>query len=225
VNRIVAPFFYLAYKMQHHFFFRISLRNWLWALVVIPPAAALVHRIGWAQAIALAVLGALLLVAVEWARRQGYQVFVSEDVALPTGVQPPIEVDTVVRCRVAGLFAVGKGKRSMVNEEAVFTFVRSREHILMARLRQTRFLLLSRSQAAESGWWYVFFRPEQVTSVQVGHVLWGFRAHPALAVRYRCGQRKNQEETIHLTAQDPETLGRIWDDLRRDVPVNAFMGN
>lgn len=224
MNRVVAPLLYLAYKMQNHFFFRISMRNWLWALVVIPPAMALVRRMNWGLAIMLAVLGALLLVAVEWARRQGYQVFVAGDVALPTGVHPPIEVDTVVRCRVGGLFAVGKGKRSMVNEEAVFTYVRSREHILMARLRQTRFLLLSRSQAAESGWWYVFFRPEHVTSVQVGHVLWGFRAHPALAIRYRCAERKNQEETVYLT-QDPETLGRIWEDLRRDIPVDAFIGD
>jgi hypothetical protein len=222
VNRIVAPLLTLAYKMQHHFFLRISLRNWLWALVVIPPAAALVDRMGWGSAIALAVLGALLLVGVEWARRRGYQVFVAEDVALPAGAQPSIEVDTVVRCRVSGLFAVGKHKRTMLDEEAVFTYVRSREHILMARLRQTRFWLLSRSQAAESGWWYIFFRPEQVTLVQVGHVLWGFRSHPALAIRYRCEQRKNQEETVYLTAQDPETLGRIWEDLRRDVPMDVF---
>ena len=60
MKRIIAPLLTLAYKMQHHFFFRISLRNWLWALVVIPPAAALVDRMSWGWAIALAVLGALL---------------------------------------------------------------------------------------------------------------------------------------------------------------------
>ena len=40
MKAIVGLLLYVGYKVQHHYLFRISLRNWLWVLLVAPPGAA-----------------------------------------------------------------------------------------------------------------------------------------------------------------------------------------
>ncbi len=224
MTRLGAVLLYLAYKMQNHFFFRISLRDWLWGLVFVPPIAGLLNRLTWPRAIPLSLLGTVLLIGIEWARRQGYLIFVPEDVTAPAGALPLIAVDEQMPCRASGLFAVTGRKRHMVNEHAQISYVRTREHVVMTRLRRTRFLLFARSLAGEAGWWYVFFLPEHVQRVQTGHVLCGLRSRPGLSIRYLCAERGGREEVFVLAFERTDDLRRVLRDLERDAPADAFEG-
>lgn len=224
MTRIIAVLFDLAYKMQTHYLFSVSLRNWLWGLFILPPLAALLGRLSWLHVIWIALLGVLLLAAVEWARRRGYLVFVPTQVGTGEAASQPPAIDEYVTCRASGLFAVAGNQRYIVGEPAQITYVSTREHIVMARLKRTRFLLLARSLAGEAGWWYVFFLPHHVQQVRAGHVFHGLRPRPALAIRYRCAERDGREETVYLACATIEDLERIRSDLQIDVSPSAFAG-
>ncbi|MBN1642294.1 MAG: hypothetical protein JXA09_13750 [Anaerolineae bacterium] len=224
MRRFLGLLHYLAYKANHHFFMRISLRNWLWVLLVLPPAAAWLRRLPWSYAIALSALGALLLAGLEWSRRKGYLIF--EPGPLPSGADglPAIVVDEQVPCLASGRFAVSDNERGMVNERAQVSFVRTREHVVMVRLQRTRFLLLTRSLEGEQGWWYVFFAPRQVQRVETGRLIAGLRARPALAIHYTLPEGARGTDTVYLAFPNPDDLQRVLDELRTDVPVEAFGG-
>jgi hypothetical protein len=209
--------------MQTHYLFRISFRNWLWALLVVPPSAAALRRMTWVQAILLSLLAMLLLAGIEWTRYKGYMIFESAPLDLSTVPrQPPVEIDEQVPCRASGPFAVGDKRRHIINERAWVSYVRTREHIVMVYLKRTRFLLLARSLATDVGYWYVFFAPEHVQCVETGHVLCGIRSRPGLAIRYLSQEECGQEKMVYLTFDDTDVLRRVLDDLRIDVAVEAF---
>lgn len=222
-SSIAAGLLYLAYKLQYHYLFQISLRNWLWVLLAAPPAAALVRRLAWIPAISIALLAALLLLGVEASRRLGYMLFESAALDLGTGDQRPIDIEQEIPCRASGHFDVGGKQRVMVSEPAALLKLRTHERVVMARLKRTRFLLLARSAEAEAGCWYVFFTPERVLEIQTGYVLAGYKARHGLAVRYRPGEQE-EPAVVFLGFDDLEVLQRALDDLRRDVPGERFAG-
>jgi hypothetical protein len=222
LKAIVGLLLYTGYKIQHHYLFRVSLRNWLWALLVVPPGAAFLRRMTWLQAILLSLLAVLLLAGIEWTRRKGYMVFEPARLDLRAAAGPRIEIDEQVPCRASGPFAVGDRHRHMVNERAWISYVRTREHIVMAHLKRTRFLLLARSLTTDVGYWYVFFYPQHVQHVETGYVVCGVRSRPGLAVRYLSQEKREQERTVYLAFDDTDSLWRVLDDLRRDATSDAF---
>ena len=230
MNKVIGLLLYASYKLQYHHFFQISLRNWLWALVFAPLAAAFVGVMAWPGAIPLSVLGALLLLGIDWSRRRGYAIWMPALLGANPEARTPIQVDEQVPCRAYGPLAVEGKRRTMVNEPARISYVRAREHIVMVHLRQTRFLLLTRSAGEEVGCWYAFFTPQDVQRVETGHILCGTRSRPGLMITYwsveeREGiETRNQVETVTLAFDDVETLQRVLDDLRLDVAPTAFEG-
>jgi hypothetical protein len=223
VKRLVAWLLYLSYKVQTHFFLRVSLRDWLWAVTFVPLAAAVIRRLTWLQAVPLSLLGVLLLLGIEWARRKEYLVFEPTSIGQHEAAQPPIEIDEQLPCRAFGLFAVANKRRTMVNECAQVSYVRTREHIVMVLLKRTRFLLLARSLAAEEGWWYVFIQPEQVQRLETGDILCGIRSRPGVAIHYRSAEKPGQTNTLYLVFSKVSDLQRLLNDLRRDVCAEAFV--
>jgi len=228
VKRVLGLLLYTSYKLKYHYFIQISLRNWLWVLVFAPLVAAFIRRMAWYSAISSSVLGTLLLLGIDWSRRQGYAIFEPAPLGANAEAGPPIQADEQVPCRAFGLFAVGGDRRTMVNEPARISYVSTREHIVMVYLRQTRFLLLTRSEGAEVGCWYAFFTPQDVQRVETGHIQCGIRTQPGLAVRYRSAEEgedtetRNQVDTVYLAFDDTGTLQRVLDDLRLDVAPGAF---
>jgi hypothetical protein len=222
MKRVIALYLYVCYKLETHYFFQVSLKSWLWGVIVAPPVLALLRRLSWPAAILVSVAGAALLAGTEWARRRHYTIFSptpDDETAADANPSPaPIQVDEQVRCRACGLFAVGGKQRYVVNEDAQFSFVRTREHIVMACIRRTRFLLLAASLRKDVGWWYVFVTPERLQHVQHGTLSCGLRTHPALEVRYRPEQEPDRVEALYLAFEDVETRRRVRDDLRRDAP-------
>lgn len=214
---------YLAYKLQVHYLFQISLRNWLWALLVVPPLAALFRRLDWLPALLLSLLGVLLLLGIEAGRRLGYMQFEPGRLDLEPGPSLPVGIEQEIPCRASGHFAVGDKRRDMVNEPAALLKLRTRERVVMVRLKRTRFLLLARTAEAEAGCWYVFFTPEQVREIQTGRVHAGYKARPGLAVRYRVAEQGEGAGVVFLAFDDPTNLQRALDDLHLDIDSDKWV--
>ena len=137
----------MSYKLETHYWLQISLKNWLWLAVVGPPVLAWLQQTSWPAAAATSAAGALLLAGTQWAKSKHYTVLGPDrPVAVDASQRPtPIRVDEQIRCRAVGRFAVQDKERHVVNEDAQISFVRTREHIVMAYVRRTRFLLLATS--------------------------------------------------------------------------------
>ena len=92
----------------------------------------------------------------------------------------------------------------------------------MARVEQTRFLLLSQSMKAEAGLWYVFFMPGVIEKVVTGTIWHGFKSRPGLAIHYWPEERPDKEDVFYLGFPDVESLQRVRADIQIDAPAKAF---
>jgi hypothetical protein len=117
-----------------------------------------------------------------------------------------------------GLFSVHGQERFLVEQPAIYTTPRSREHIIMARLSPTRLLLLGKSDADGWGWWYQFFRPEMIESVQMGQAVHGWRLRPALRIVYRIEDEQERQQSVEtiLSFEDREHRLRVWSDITHE---------
>ena len=212
----------LSYQIEYHYFMRISLRSWLWAVILLPLGAAAVGRLAWGPATAIAAAGLVLWTLAEWSRRRGYALFAPDPVASPSSDPPPLDVDEPLTCRASGTFAVSRNERAMLNEPARVFYVRTHEHIVQVRLRPSRFLLLASSLPGEEGYWYTFIQPSSVEQVQEGRVQRGFRWDPALAIACRPQDQAGQRETVYLAFSDRASLGRVLAELRLHLPAQSL---
>ena len=235
MKHLVALLLYLCYKLEVHYVMQVSLRNWLWLLVVLPPVLAFVRSLSWSVAILLSLVGVLLLVGTVWAKRSRYLIFEPAqlgegDPALsssPAGMQAAkrtaMRVDEQVKCWASGLFAVEGKQRAIVNEAAQVSFVRTREHIVMAYVPRTRFLLLAASSRGEVGWWYTFFMPNLLREVQPGYLSCGLKTRPGLKLGYEPSDEPGQVEEVYLAFENAGAVLRMVDNLRRDVAAQFFL--
>jgi hypothetical protein len=235
MKRVAALLLYLYYKLEVHYVMQISLKNWLWLLVALPPVLAFLRYLSWPIAVFLSLVGLLSLAGAAWAKRSRYLVFepaqISDgDPTLPSSpataraaMRAAMRVDEPVRCWAYGSFAVEGKQRAIVNELAQVSFVRTREHIVMAYVRRTRFLLMAGSAKGEVGWWYAFFMPDLVREVQPGYVSCGFRTRPGLKLGYESKGELGQVKEVYLVFEDPGAMLRMVDNLRRDVAAEAFL--
>ena len=219
MKRAAVLYLYLSYKLETHYWLQISLKNWLWLAILGPPVLAFVRQVSWPAAALVSAIGVVLLAGTGWAKRKKYVLF---DPAEPTtrdaAQRPaPAQVDEQIRCRAFGLFAVQGKERYVINTDAQISFVRTREHIVMAYVRRTRFLLLATSLKKAGGWWYVFVTPDRLQEVRLGTLSCGFRTEAALNVRYRSEQEPERVQELYLAFEDAETRQRVLDDLRRDL--------
>ena len=219
MKRAAALFMYLSYKIETHYWLQISLKNWLWLAIVGPPVLAWVRRVSWAAAISVSAAGLLLLAGTVWARRRQYVIFEPDEPAAHDAGQhlAPLQVDEQVRCWAFGCFAVQGKTRYVINGDAQMSFVRTREHIVMAYIRRTRFLLLATALKKQVGWWYAFVRPDRLEKVQTGALAYGLKVEPALNVRYRPEQEPAHVQELYLVFEDAEARQRVLDDLCRDL--------
>lgn len=223
VKRIAGWLGTLCYKLQNHYLLGVSLRNWLWLWVLGPPVLSAFGRLPWTRAILVSVGAGLALAGIELSRRRNYLVFEPAHLGEGENEAPPIQVDEQVAGWASGLFRVGKKLKYVVNEPAQYSYVRSREHMVMVHVRQTRFFLLAKSARSEAGWWYAFLEPERVQAAETGYVWAGLRARPGLALSYWAQGLPSQPSTICLAFADRETVQRVLADLRIDAPQGAII--
>ena len=227
---LLAAWRHLCYKLAHHRLLGLSLRNWLWALVVLPPFVAWIGRLAWTWGILLPILGAALLAGTESARRKQYVVFapdgsISGEAGRPEqpgvpGSAVQLEVDEPLRCWASGRLGVEDKERSLAGEQASISFVHTREHIVMAQVRHTRFLLFAPVSMAETGYWYAFFHPRDLQEIRRGTLYNGFSVRPALKLGYP-SEGSAQSVQLYLGFEDEGARQRLLDDLQLDAPPEA----
>jgi hypothetical protein len=173
------------------------------------------HTVWAGMVVGLAVMG---LLTIWLSRRLRYLVFRPHPQVRSDAFQGALEPDGQVRVRATGVFAVHGHERYLVDQPAVYTTPRSREHILMVKLESTRLLLLGKSDPEAWGWWYQFFRPDAIESTQMGQAVHGWRVRPAIRVVYWMedeAERLRQVETV-LSFDDLELRTLIWADILHD---------
>jgi hypothetical protein len=158
-----------------------------------------------------------------WARRRRYVEFRAgpppDQLLDQTKPQIPLRAEEWVPVRASGWFTVEGKNQYYMDLEADFETVETREHIILGRVHPSRFLWLGRWPAYELGWWYIFFQPAMIRTVNVGHLHFGRR--PRLALQVAWAPDDETLQTIYLTFEDASTLRRLWDDLLQDAPAGA----
>lgn len=147
-----------------------------------------------------------------WARWQGYLRFRAEDTPLPLDVSAPLP-DERVPVRASGRFQVMHKRCDFIGAPAAFSTMDSGEHVIMAHIPGSRFLLLGQWPSGEVGWWYIFLSPQTLRSTTPGQLLFGPRPQPALEIRYRSD--RGEEQRVHLAFINQEQRARVWTGLRK----------
>ena len=224
---IIGLAFRIAYRLRRHFWLAWPISRWLGLALLFLAVAAARHwwpNLGPAGGILLAWLAYLAFLAlaargryVHFRLRPGAAALLQkEDPA------PPLGKLEMVPARVSGWFAVEGQGQYYVDLDADFETTGSREHIVLARVHPSRFLLVGRWPGHELGWWYIFVRPSAIRSLGLGHLHFGLRPRLALRVDYMLKkERKERIESVFMTFPDAATLRRVWEDLVRDVPPSA----
>ncbi|HSJ57078.1 MAG TPA: hypothetical protein VLC95_07845 [Anaerolineae bacterium] len=222
-----GTFLRLAYRLRRHLFFNWSLARWLGTLLAIIVAWALIRW--WPNFWPGTAFGALLVVYIAWlvwARRSNYLYFEPHPdpaTVLDGEPLPPLRKEELVPARASGWFTVESLDGYLVDLEADFETVGTREHIVLARLYRSRFLLLGRWPSYQIGWWYIFFMPDMIRQVGVGHLHAG--REPALALQIVYAPDEETEHTIYLVFEDLADLRRVWADLMVDAPPGVVIGD
>jgi hypothetical protein len=224
-----------VYNLERHRLFNISLRRWLITLCLTLPVTMWLSLWGASRLTAVLVtLGtAAVLVAMWWAGQRRYVHFVEQDPIStsrpqgeagtnetadlqPTG--PPLPAMSKTRVCATGFFEVSGMRRYFVETPANYTTFETREHCVMTQVLLSRFLLLSRSRREEIGWWYAFFQPAMIRSVNSGWLYFSLRPRPAL--RLEIAQSGDSDDVVlYLSFDSKKTRSLVLADLQYDADL------
>ncbi len=167
------------------------------------------------QAILIIVLCLILVLVTLLAKRQSFIIFRrSEGALLPSPDCPELAPDEKAAVRATGLFEVRGERRYFVEATADFATMETREHIVMVRMLDSRFLV--GAPKGDVGWWYIFFKPHTIREIEVGEVCFGLRARPAIKL---ITTSEGKVEPVYLSFDDPLQMQRVLEDLCRDAKI------
>jgi len=166
------------------------------------------------QTILIIVLCLILVLVTLLAKRQGFIIFRRSEGELTSFPDcPELLPYEEVAVRATGLFEVRGEQRYFVEATADFATMETREHIVMARMLDSRFLV--GAPKGDVGWWYIFFKPLMIREIEVGEVHFGLRARPAIKLGYKTDEGK--VEPVYLSFDEPLQMQRVLEDLCRDA--------
>jgi hypothetical protein len=210
--------FRLSYQLSSHRWNGWPLDYWLSFALVLVAGLASLGVVPGARATIYAVVGVFLAlwVLAFWAGRNQYVIFSAEDSPACPGPVAPLRPSDRIELRATGRFEV-EGKEHHFSElMAYFRSFATREHVVMAIVPPSRFLLLGTRPEREVGMWYIFFRPEQVLDLTPGTLRFGHRPRPTL--KAVC-QAEERQETVYLSFDDHAERQRVWADLQQDAAL------
>jgi|Deesub1362A_J573_1020465.scaffolds.fasta_scaffold07418_5 hypothetical protein len=162
--------------------------------------------------IAILLIGGFLLAsALLISKRRGYIIFRSEE-GLSQEV-PRLKPDEKLAIRATGQFEVEGRSCYFVEARTDFATMETREHILMARIPYSRFLLASFPKE-KVGWWYIFFKPDMIREIELGRVHFGIRPRPAIRLTY---EDKGERREVYLSFDDEFQRQMVLEDLLLDA--------
>ena len=213
----------LVYRLRRHWWLGWPLSRWLGLSLIVATGVGLI--LAWPRPWAAAATGGgylAYLAVLTWARRQKFLHFEphpdAETLIGREATAAPLRSGEMVPIRASGWFTVEGKDQYYVDLDADYETVATREHIVLARVHPSRFLLLGRWPGFELGWWYVFFQPAMIREVTVGHLYFGTSPRLALRIVYQADERTQQR--IYLAFDDMSALCRVWDDLQIDAPAD-----
>jgi hypothetical protein len=166
------------------------------------------------QLVSIIVLCLILVLVTLLAKRQGFVIFRLGGGELSSSLDClELVPDEKVAVRASGLFEVRDKQCYFVEVAADFATMETREHIVMARMLNVRFLVGTPKD--DAGWWYIFFKPHTVRRIEIGQVHFGLRARPAVKLEYETG--KGKVEPVYLSFDEALQMQRVLEDLRRDA--------
>jgi hypothetical protein len=205
-----------SYQLNRHRIgpLRLNLVPLLFAL-----ASGLLWRVGGLtgeQATLIIVLCLILVLVTLLAKWQGFILFCRR--ARPSCPNPPELVpDEKVAVRATGLFEVRGERCYFVEVTADFATMETREHIVMGRMLNSRFLV--GAPKGDVGWWYIFFKPLMIRKIGVGQVHFGLGTRPAIKLGYKTDEGKI--EPVYLSFDEPLQMQRVLEDLCRDANLEV----
>jgi hypothetical protein len=220
--RFLGPLLHLSYRLSGH---RVmGVRMDLLGLGAGLMAAVVCFRLrqwAWAVLLLALVLGSAVLFVM--AQRSGYVLFRPDSRAKPERAPRPPPPDSELPVRATGHFAIRDQIRYLAEHRAILTTPRSREHILMACLQRSRFLLIGQSHAGNWGWWYQFIRPEAMTGVELGAIVHGWQPRTAIKVSYQSTDSKGNQRLAEmiLSFEDEQGRAMAWADLTQEMRARA----
>ncbi len=224
---IIGLAFRTAYRLRRHFWLAWPISRWVGlAFFILALGAARYWWPNLAPAAAILVAWLVYLGFMTLAARSGYLYFRAVPGAAALLQQedspPPLGKLETVPARASGWFAVEQQGQHYVDLDADFETTGTREHIVLARVHPSRFLLVGRWPGHELGWWYIFIQPTAIRRLDLGHLHVGLRPRLALRLDYVLKKEKRERvESVFMTFPDAATLRRVWEDLVRDEPPSA----
>ena len=212
---IVGLILKASYQLNRHRLgpLRLNLVPLLLAL-----ASGLIWRVGGLageQAALIIVLCLILVLVTLLAKRQGFIVFRRSEGELASFPDcSELAPDEKAAVRATGLFEVQGERRYFVEATADFITMETREHIVMAKMLDSRFLV--GAPKGDVGWWYIFFKPHTIRGIEVGQVRFGLRARPAIKL---ITTSEGKVEPVYLSFDDPLQMQPVLEDLCRDAKI------
>ncbi len=193
-------------------------------LNLVPLLFALISGLAWRvgilsgqQSLWISILCLILVLLVLIAQRRGFIVFRRKE--FPPSPHPPelapLAPDEKVAVRASGMFEVRNRRRYFVEVTADFATMETREHIVMGRNLDVRFLVGAPKD--DAGWWYIFFKPHMITEIEVGEICFGLRPRPAIKLEYKT--EEGEIEPVYLSFSDLLQMQRVLEDLRCDARI------
>lgn len=225
--------FQFAYSLERHRLFNVSLRRWLILLCLVLPLTMWLRLWGVSYLVAgFVTMGAVtVLVVMWWADRQRYVQFMTcaPDAVSAFPQADEEEVDGAanrqllpamdkIHVRATGFFEVSGMRRYFVETPANYTTFETREHCVMTHISLARFLLFGVSSQDEVGWWYAFFQPAMIRSVDVGWLHFGLRPRAALRLQITLSD-DSKDEILYLSFDDEATSSLVVADLLYDAGI------
>jgi hypothetical protein len=214
---IVGLILKASYQLNRH---RIGPLRLNFVPLLLALASGLIWRIGGLtdeQAAFIIVLCLILVLVSLLAKRKGFIVFRRTGLSSLFPTPPELVPDEKVPVQASGLFEVRGERRYFVEASADFATMETREHIVMARMLDVRFLIGTPKD--DAGWWYIFFKPPMIRGIEVGEVHFGLRARPAIKVKYEAEEGK--VEPVYLSFDESLQMQRVLEDLRREAKVKS----
>ena len=206
----------MSYQLNRH---RLGPLRWNFVPLLFALASGLIWwKVGGltAEQIALIIVLCLLLFLITLlAKRQGFIIFHRRELS-PSPNPPELAPDEKVAVRATGLFEVRGKRRHFVEATADFATMESREHVVMARMLDLRFLV--GAPRDDAGWWYMFFKPHVIREIEVGQVHFGLRTRPGIKLGY--STKEGKVEPAYLSFDDSRQMQRVLEDLHRDAKVS-----